>query len=203
MPSGKSWSACVARALELTLLLLRSRESPREPSTRPATPPEAVRAEVHGSTIQELVKGVLEVQKGRMTLQLTLFAAAVTLTAAAFQFGKPVLFLFAGAVVPLALASDIMTKRNTLSPLLYKLAQLELEAGDPEPFALLFVAYDQKGFARFRSLLTRGADGKARQLFRRDFLWRDLPFRLIFYGVMLLIEVLAWRYWDWMRHLTP
>lgn len=132
----KSWSASVARAVELTLLLLRSRESPREVATTCAATSlaEAVRSAAHESTIQELVKGVLEVQKARMTLQLALFAGAVTLTAAAFQFENAALLLVAGAIGPLALLSDLITKRNTLSPLLYKLARLELDAGDAEPW---------------------------------------------------------------------
>lgn len=137
-----------------------------------------------------------------MTLQLALFAGAVTLTAAAFQKENAALFLVAGAVSPLALLSDLITKRNTLSPLLYKLARLELDSGDAEPFALLFIAYDRKGFDRFRSLLTSGADGESRQLFRRCFLRRDLQFRLLFFGGTLFVELLlAYVFRDWMPSL--
>jgi hypothetical protein len=194
MPSGKSRRGAASPISQ----------SPREASTCAATPPaEAVRSAALGSTVQDLVKGILEVQKARMTLQLALFAGAVTLTAAAFQLKNAALLLVAGAVSPLALVSDLITKRNTLSPLLYKLARLELDAGDAEPFALLFVAYDRKGFDRFRSLLARGADGESRQLFRRYFLRRDFPFRLLFYGGILFVELLlACVYWDGMR-LTP
>lgn len=201
MPSGKS-----RRATDLRGGAAASPVSQSLPvaSTCAATPPPAaVRAGANGSTVQDLVKGVLEVQKARMTLQLALFAGAVTLTASAFQLKNAALLLVAGAVSPLALLSDLITKRNTLSPLLYKLARLELEDRDPEPFALLFIAYDRKGFDRFRSLLTTGADGESRQLFRRCFLRRDLPFRLLFYGGILFVELLlACIYWE-MRPTPP
>jgi hypothetical protein len=194
MPSGKSRRGT---GLRVDAAASPISQSPREASTCAATPPtKTVPSAAHGSTVQDLVKGILEVQKARMTLQLALFAGAVSLTAAAFQLKNAALLLVAGAVSPLALLSDLITKRNTLSPLLYKLALLELDAGDAEPFALLFVAYDRKGFDRFRSLLTRSADGESRQLFRRHFLRRDLPFRLLFYGGILFVELLlAYVYW--------
>jgi hypothetical protein len=149
--------------------------------------------------VQELVRGILDAQKARMTLQLALFAAAVTLTAAAFQYRNAVLFVLAAAVVPLAWLSDHITKRNTLSPLLYKLARLEIDAGDTEPLALLFAASNQRGFDRFRSFLDGGPDGESRRRFRRHFLMRDLAFRVPFYGVLFAAElVLAYVFRDWM-----
>jgi hypothetical protein len=121
-----------------------------------------------------------------MTLQLALFAAAVTLTAAGFRFANEALFLLAGLLAPFALACDLITKWKYMTPVLYKLARREVDDRHEESLALLFIAYSPRKADRVRAILA-GPDDKIK--FRRYFFFRHLEFKFVFYGAILVVEV--------------
>lgn len=151
----------------------------------------------------ELLSAALEIQKARMTLQLSLWAGAVGLTAAGFQFETSGLFLLAALVVPLAFICDLVTKRKYMAPVLYKWAQEELtRTDDPEPLSLLFISYNNNDFQHLKSIMELD-DVHRRKKFRRHFTYNHIGFKVAFFGSIVLAELaLAIAFSDRLSHLT-
>lgn len=140
---------------------------------------------------------VIDAYKTRSALNAVLFTAFLTANGYAFagEEEAKVFFVLAGLVPVLAFVSDIITKYTYISPLLYKALDIEFRHSDaPQSDALeslpfLFTDFGRGERSRYAKLFRDMQAGPKRQhRFRRLYVFRNMPFKILFFGSFSLID---------------
>ena len=110
---------------------------------------------------------IVEIQRARLTMNLFLALAMITLTGFAVQYSKAELFLVASLIPLITLALDTLLRYRLLAPFLYKAASLEAGGVDKEPISLLYLSFGRQNYDGYKELFSEPEGPERQRQFRK------------------------------------
>jgi hypothetical protein len=135
---------------------------------------------------------VVEVYKARLTVNIALLLAMVTLTGYSLQTARSSFFLLAGVIPLVTLVFDLLVKWHTVSPFLYKALVSEQSSADHESLTILFLAFGSRTWNRYTDIIHMPPGIVRQRAFRRAYVIRHLAVRLVFVLAATIIEIFLW-----------
>ncbi len=142
--------------------------------------------------IDKYFSKVVEAHKARLSLNVFLAFAMVTVTGYAIQSDKNQMFLLAALIPVVAVLVDILVKYKFISPFLYKI--LTTEKKDEEPIGLLYLGFGKRNYSGYVNILDMPSGIERQRQFHKKYVFYKFWAKLLFYGTGVIGEVLLWLY---------
>ncbi len=141
------------------------------------------------SAADTLLDRLVEVNKARLSLNLFLALAMVTITGFAVRENKPRLFLVAAAIPTFTLLVDILLRARFMVPIAYKLMSVQDPDPEKEEIGFLFYGFGSSDFNGFRQIFSEDPGTSRQRMFRKKFIGIGLARKVFFYSLGTIGEV--------------
>ncbi len=139
---------------------------------------------------EKILDRIVDVNKARLSLNIFLSLACITVTGFAIREQEQKLFLVAACIPLFTLLLDLLVRLRFLAPFLYKLLAIQDSDAEKEEIGYLYIGFGSPDWYSFGSIF-EDAPGISRQRkFKRVFLRQRLWLRIALYTLASIVEVL-------------
>ena len=135
---------------------------------------------------------VVESYRVRLTIQIALSLAMVTMTGYGLENESTAVFLIAAVLPGLSLYADYIVKGMIATPFLYKALVNESGKDDCESIPLLFLDFVRGGESHFARIARMPSSEERRSLFRSAYLRRGLSWKILILGGAAAVELMLY-----------